>query len=127
LAQAAVEQLHDAQGMAWPVSIAPFEVIVVIANSQDDTQVKVAEALYATLGQLGLDTLLDDRQERAGVKFKDADLLGLPYRVVVGRGAASGVLEVVTRRTGEALEMPVAEAASWLQERVQLERAGLHG
>jgi prolyl-tRNA synthetase len=125
LAQAAVEQLHDGQGICWPVSIAPFEVIIVIANGQDDTQVSVAESLYQHLGQLGVDTLLDDRQERAGVKFKDADLLGIPYRVVVGRGAASGLLEVVARRGGEPLEIGVAEAARWLHERVEAERVGL--
>lgn len=125
LAQAAVEQHHDGQGICWPVSIAPFEVIIVIANGQDDTQVSVAESLYQHLGQLGVDTLLDDRQERAGVKFKDADLLGIPYRVVVGRGAAAGLLEVVARRGGESLEIGVAEAARWLHERVEAERVGL--
>lgn len=124
LAQAAVEQLHDKHGLCWPVSIAPFEVIVIIASSQDSTQVAVAESVYAALGEQGLEVLLDDRQERAGVKFKDADLLGIPYRVVVGRGAASGTVEVVTRRTGEALEMAVGEACSWLSKRVGGERAG---
>lgn len=124
LAQAAVEQLHDKHGLCWPVSIAPFEVIVIIASSQDSTQVAVAESVYEALGEQGLEVLLDDRQERAGVKFKDADLLGIPYRVVVGRGAASGTVEVVTRRTGEAVEMAVGEACSWLSKRVGGERAG---
>jgi prolyl-tRNA synthetase len=125
LAQAAVEQLHDGQGICWPVSIAPFEVIVAIANAQDEGQVRVGEALYSGLQELGLETLLDDRQERAGVKFKDADLLGIPYRVVVGRGAASGLVEVVERRSGVALEMSAAAAPAWLQQRVFAERAGL--
>ena len=125
LAQAAVEQLHDGQGLCWPVSIAPFEVIVIIASSQDATQVAVAEGMYDALGEQGLETLLDDRQERAGVKFKDADLLGIPYRVVVGRGAAAGTVEVVTRRTGEAVEMAVGEACTWLLKRVGMERSGL--
>ena len=124
LAQAAVEQLHDKNGLCWPVSIAPFEVIVIIASSQDSTKVAVAESVYEALGEQGLEVLLDDRQERAGVKFKDADLLGIPYRVVVGRGAASGTVEVVTRRTGEAVEMAVGEACSWLSKRVGGERAG---
>jgi prolyl-tRNA synthetase len=124
LAQAAIEQLHDKHGRCWPVSIAPFEVIVIIASSQDSTQVAVAESVYEALGEQGLEVLLDDRQERAGVKFKDADLLGIPYRVVVGRGAASGTVEVVTRRTGEAVEMAVGEACSWLSKRVGGERAG---
>jgi prolyl-tRNA synthetase len=125
LAQAAVEQRHDGQGICWPVAIAPFEVIVVIANTQEATQVAVAEALYASLVAEGLDTLLDDRQERAGVKFKDADLLGIPYRVVVGRGAASGRVEVVRREGGEALELETAQACAWLREQVLGERSGL--
>jgi len=125
LAQAAVEQLHDGQGLCWPVSIAPYEVIVIIASSQDATQVAVAEGLYDALREKGLEALLDDRQERAGVKFKDADLLGIPYRVVVGRGAAGGTVEVVTRRTGEAVELAVDESCTWLLERVGRERSGL--
>ena len=125
LAQAAVEQLHDDQGICWPVSIAPFEVIVVIANTQDATQMAVAESLYDSLRQEGLETLLDDRQERAGVKFKDADLVGIPYRVVVGRGAGSGQVEVVCRRGGDPLALDAAAARDWLRERVLAERSGL--
>jgi prolyl-tRNA synthetase len=125
LAQAAVEQLHDDHGICWPVSIAPFEVIVVIANTQDTTQVAVAETLYDHLRQQGLETLLDDRQERAGVKFKDADLVGIPYRVVVGRGAASGQVEVVCRRGGDPLALEATAAVDWLRERVRQERSGL--
>jgi prolyl-tRNA synthetase len=125
VAQAAVEQLHDDQGICWPVSIAPFEVIVVIANTQDATQMAVAELLYDSLRQEGLETLLDDRLERAGVKFKDADLVGIPYRVVVGRGAASGQVEVVCRRGGDPLTLDAAAACAWLRERVLAERSGL--
>ncbi|MFM1799738.1 MAG: hypothetical protein RLZZ117_2016 [Cyanobacteriota bacterium] len=125
LAQAAVEQLHDADGICWPMSIAPFEVIVVIANTQDATQVAMAETLYETLQALRLETLLDDRPERAGVKFKDADLIGIPYRVVVGRGAAEGVVEVVCRRGGEVTSLQAADVGDWLVERVQRERSGL--
>jgi prolyl-tRNA synthetase len=125
LAQAAVEQLHDAHGIRWPVSIAPFEVIVVIANTGDTTQVAVAEALYDSLREQGLETLLDDRSERAGVKFKDADLVGIPYRVVVGRGAAAGEVEVVSRQGGDAVTLQAAAACDWLRERVLRERSGL--
>ncbi|MFN9646477.1 MAG: proline--tRNA ligase [Cyanobacteriota bacterium] len=131
LAQAAVEQLHDDRGICWPVAIAPFEVIVVIANTQEPTQVAVAESLYDNLRREGLEVLLDDRHERAGVKFKDSDMVGVPYRVVVGRGAASGMVEVVRRRGGEALELKTAAAVEWLQERVGRERSaaldGDHG
>jgi prolyl-tRNA synthetase len=125
LAQAAVEQLHDQQGLCWPVAIAPFEVIVTIASNQDATQVAVAEGLYQSLGDQGVEVLLDDRDERAGVKFKDADLLGIPYRVVVGRGAAAGTVEVVSRRTVEGIEMGVHDACSWLLQRIGEERTGL--
>jgi prolyl-tRNA synthetase len=124
LAQAAVEQRHDDRGICWPVAIAPFEVIVVIANTQEPAQVALAESLYESLRREGLEVLLDDRQERAGVKFKDADLVGIPYRVVVGRGAASGAVEVVRRRGGEALELKEAAAVEWLCERVGRERSG---
>jgi len=125
LAQAAVEQLHDAQGIRWPVSIAPFEVIIVIANIQEVTQVTVAETLYESLRGQGVETLLDDRPERAGVKFKDADLVGIPYRVVVGRGAAAGEVEVVCRHGGDPVTLAAAAACDWLRERVERERSGL--
>ncbi len=97
LAQAAVEQRHDENGIIWPISIAPFEVIVVIANTLDSTQKKLGERIYKDLQSLGIDVLLDDRQERAGVKFKDADLIGIPIRLVVGRDASEGKIELVLR------------------------------
>ena len=99
LAQAAVEQHHDEAGICWPVSIAPFQVIVVIANVQDTTQLALGEALYESLQSAGVDALLDDRSERAGVKFKDADLIGIPWRIVVGREAEAGRVELVERST----------------------------
>ncbi len=97
LAQAAVEQHHDESGIVWPIEIAPFEVIVVIANINDSNQQKLGEKIYQELIKEGVDTLLDDRPERAGVKFKDADLIGIPWRVVVGRDAASDKVELVNR------------------------------
>ncbi|MBW4531929.1 MAG: proline--tRNA ligase [Aphanothece saxicola GSE-SYN-MK-01-06B] len=97
LAQAAVEQHHDADGIRWPVAIAPYTVIIVIASSQDPVQVALAEELYGQLRQAGIDVLLDDRPERAGVKFKDADLIGIPWRLVVGRGAGERKVELVDR------------------------------
>ena len=92
---------------------------------RSETQQAVAESLYTSLQKQGLEVLLDDRQERAGVKFKDADLVGIPYRVVVGRGAVRGLVEVVVRRQRESLEMSPAEAIDWLQQRVGEERPGL--
>jgi prolyl-tRNA synthetase len=97
LAQAAVEQHHDADGIRWPVAIAPYTVIIVIAGSQDPVQVALAERLYGQLLAAGVDVLLDDRPERAGVKFKDADLIGIPWRLVVGRAAGEGRVELVDR------------------------------
>ena len=101
LAQAAVEQNHDANGICWPLAIAPFAVIVVIASLNEPVQVELAERLYGALQAAGVEVLLDDRDERAGVKFKDADLIGIPFRVVVGRGAANGQIELVSRLGGE--------------------------
>ena len=106
LAQAAVEQHHDEGGICWPLAIAPFQVIVVVANLQDETQRSLGESLYARLMAQGVDALLDDRSERAGVKFKDADLIGIPWRIVVGRAAADGQVELVERATRQADVLP---------------------
>ncbi len=125
LAQAAVEQHHDANGICWPTAIAPYEVIVVIANVADAPQLELGEQLYAAFQAAGIDVLLDDRSERAGVKFKDADLLGIPWRVVVGRGAADGQVELVQRASGERSDVPAAEVLSQLQAYLERERVGL--
>jgi prolyl-tRNA synthetase len=118
LAQAAVEQHHDADGIIWPQAIAPYEVIVVIANVQEAAQVALAEKLYGELQDAGHDVLLDDRPERAGVKFKDADLIGIPWRVVVGRGAASGQVELVRRADGERQELSATDLLAALQRQM---------
>ena len=125
LAQAAVEQHHDGAGIRWPVPIAPFEVIVVIASSRDEVQVALAERIYADLGEAGIDVLLDDRSERAGVKFKDADLIGIPWRIVVGRAAAEGRVELVERSGGETREIPAEAVVPWLVDRLAVQRHGL--
>lgn len=125
LAQAAVEQHHDAKGIRWPVPIAPFEVIVVIANVQDPVQVDLAERIFGELRAMGIETLLDDRPERAGVKFKDAELIGIPWRVVVGRAAASGRVEVAARSGEAGEEVAAAALGSWLLERLQQQRRGI--
>ncbi|MEN9541877.1 MAG: hypothetical protein RLZZ459_1968 [Cyanobacteriota bacterium] len=125
LAQAAVEQHHDANGICWPTAIAPYEVIVVIANVADAPQLELGEQLYGAFQAAGIDVLLDDRGERAGVKFKDADLLGIPWRVVVGRGAADGQVELVQRASGERSDVPAADVLSQLQAHLERERAGL--
>jgi prolyl-tRNA synthetase len=108
---AAVEQRHDRDGMALPVSIAPFVVVVTPVNSAEPTQRRAAEDIYQACLALGLDALLDDRDERPGVKFKDADLIGIPFRITVGKKLAQGMVELVERRGKKSTDVPVAEAA----------------
>ncbi|HEY9859280.1 MAG TPA: proline--tRNA ligase [Candidatus Obscuribacterales bacterium] len=119
VAQAAVEQSYDKDGIIWPVAIAPYQAIVVIPNVSDADQVKAAEQLYTELNQAGIDTLLDDRNERAGVKFKDADLIGIPYRIVTGKSLKDGKVEVVQRATKTAQELPLTEVVSTIQQWVK--------
>jgi prolyl-tRNA synthetase len=116
LAQSAVEQSYDKDGIIWPVAIAPYHVIISIPNISDAQQVEVAEKLYAELNQSGIETLLDDRDERAGVKFKDADLIGIPYRIVTGRSLKSGKVEVVERATHKSQEILIEEVNSTLKQ-----------
>ena len=125
LAQAAVEQHHDANGICWPTAIAPYEVIVVVANAAEPAQLTLADQLYGELQAAGVDVLFDDRSERAGVKFKDADLLGIPWRVVVGRGAADGQVELVQRAGGARRDLAVADLQPLLLEQLAVERRGL--
>jgi prolyl-tRNA synthetase len=125
LAQAAVEQHHDANGIRWPLAIAPFEVVVVPANISDGQQATLAEQLYAQLQEAGVDVLLDDRSERAGVKFKDGDLLGIPWRVVVGRAAAEGRVELVDRQGGEPEIVEASALLGLLLPRIEQQRRGL--
>ncbi|NDD70266.1 MAG: proline--tRNA ligase, partial [Synechococcaceae bacterium WB9_4xC_028] len=122
LAQAAVEQHHDEGGICWPLAIAPFQVIVVVASMQDDTQRQLGEQLYSQLLEAGIDALLDDRNERAGVKFKDADLIGIPWRLVVGRDAADGRVELVERQNRSTAVLPQGEA---LEKVISAIRSGL--
>jgi len=98
---AAVEQHHADHGIIWPPTIAPFEVVVLPVNTKDAVQVELAEKIYRMLVTAGYDTILDDRTERPGVKFKDADLIGYPVRVTVGQKAGANQVEVRLRRTGE--------------------------
>jgi len=94
---AVVEQLHDDRGIIWPTSVAPFEVIVTIVQVKDPVQVELGEAIYAALKKAGIEALLDDRKERAGVKFNDRDLIGIPHRITVGKAASERKVEYSTR------------------------------
>jgi len=115
---AVAEECHDENGLVWPMSIAPFHVYLMAANMQDETQRELAERLYVVLGGAGIDVLFDDRDERAGVKFKDADLIGLPIRVVVGKRAADGEVEVRERASGSLSVLPAATLVESLRGRI---------
>jgi prolyl-tRNA synthetase len=116
LAQSAVEQSHDKDGIIWPVAIAPYHVTVVVPNINHDQQMKVAEKLYQDLNQAGIEALFDDRDERAGVKFKDADLIGIPYRIVTGRSLKDGKVELVKRATKESQDVEIVKVVEILSE-----------
>jgi prolyl-tRNA synthetase len=118
---AAVEQSNDANGFWLPPSIAPFTVVVTVTNASDALLRDTGERLAAELELAGLDVLLDDRDERAGVKFKDADLVGIPFRINVGKKAASGLVELVTRAASSSVDVPIPEVVAQLKERVQEE------
>ncbi len=115
---AAIEQSNDANGFWLPAGIAPFTVVVTVTNIGDETLRQTGEKLAAELEAAGLDVLLDDRDERAGVKFKDADLVGIPFRINVGKKAASGMVELVTRATASSMDVAIADAVALVKERV---------
>lgn len=119
---AVVEQHHDDNGIIWPMSVAPYHVIITVMKPDDETQAKVAENLYEDLCRAGAEVLLDDRKERPGVKFKDADLLGIPIRITVGRGAADGIVEYKMRRDAEKTEMTVEESKALALKTIQEEK-----
>ncbi|MBI3470713.1 MAG: proline--tRNA ligase [Candidatus Solibacter usitatus] len=109
---AAIEQHHDKDGMTLPAPIAPFTVVVTPVNSAEAAQREAAGRIYRECLAAGLDALLDDRDERPGVKFKDADLIGIPFRITVGKKLAGGMVELVTRRDKQSRDVPVGEAAA---------------
>ena len=109
-AAATVEAHHDEHGIKWPLAIAPYHAIIVPVNIQDELQMKVANALYETLQNAGVEVVLDDRDERAGVKFKDADLIGFPYRITVGKTISEGLVECKIRETDELIKLTPEDA-----------------
>ena len=109
-AAAAVEAHYDEFGIKWPVGIAPYHVIIVPVNINDELQMRVAEEIYEKLKNAGIEVVLDDRDERAGVKFKDADLIGFPYRITAGKTLADGLVEYKVRATGETKSVTQNEA-----------------
>ncbi|MCL5780382.1 MAG: proline--tRNA ligase [Firmicutes bacterium] len=114
---AAIEQNHDQDGIIWPASIAPYHAVVIPVSPKDENQMKLAETLYQELNRAGVESVLDDRLERPGVKFKDADLIGYPLRIVVGNKAVEeGVVEIRRRRSGQTDLISLSEAVEKVRE-----------
>jgi prolyl-tRNA synthetase len=116
---AAVELYHDENGMALPAPIAPFVVVITPVNISDDKQRSAAEQFYTACLAQGLDAVLDDRDERPGVKFKDADLIGIPYRVTVGKKLAHGLVEVIERRTRASWDLAPGAALEFVAGKIR--------
>jgi prolyl-tRNA synthetase len=112
----AIELHHDTDGIIWPRAIAPFDAVVTITNMKQDNLREAGEKLYADLGSAGLDVLLDDRDERAGVKFKDADLIGIPYRITIGKKIAEGMVELFDRRAKKSEDVSLDHVVQRIQE-----------
>ena len=118
-----VETHHDDAGMIWPTSVAPFEAVITIVSLKDDASVAGAEALYAELTQRGVDVIIDDRDARAGVKFADAELIGIPHRVTFGPKAfADDEVEYTPRATGETERVSISTIADQLVETISADR-----
>ena len=112
-AAAAIEQNHDADGIIFPMPIAPFQVLILPVNNKDPQVMSVAEDLYRSLAEHGAEVLVDDRDERPGVKFKDADMIGIPLRITVGeKNVGKGKVEIKVRSSGEDILVDITEAAS---------------
>ncbi|WP_312095146.1 His/Gly/Thr/Pro-type tRNA ligase C-terminal domain-containing protein, partial [Niallia sp.] len=118
---AIVEQFNDERGIVWPNAVAPFDVHLITVNTKDDAQNELTDKLYTALKANRLDVLVDDRAERAGVKFADSDLIGLPIRITVGKKASEGIVEVKVRSTGEMLEVHESELVATILRLTQVE------
>lgn len=117
---ASIESFHDEKGISWPVSIAPFEVVLCALDVREETVTSLAAKLHDELIEAGVDVLLDDRDARPGFKFKDAELIGFPIRVTVGkRGLADGIVEVLDRANGEVEKVPPADATNKIKQMLQ--------
>ncbi|KGE17301.1 proline--tRNA ligase [Paenibacillus wynnii] len=116
---AIVEQNYDEHGIVWPAAVAPYQVHILLMSGKDNDQVELAEALYKQLNQLGIETLLDERDERPGVKFKDSSLIGIPLTIVVGKDASDGQVEIIERRTNVKASIGIAEAIARIKAQAQ--------
>jgi prolyl-tRNA synthetase len=121
---AVVERCHDSNGIVWPVSVAPYEVVVTLVKPKDLAVSEAGGQVYDALRAAGIEVLFDDRDERPGVKFKDADLIGIPYRVTIGpKAIADGKAEIVRRKTGETSQVDLQKAANRAAEAILEERS----
>ena len=120
---AIVEQFHDENGIIWPLNVAPYEAIITVINIKNEEQMELSQKLYDDLRKKGVEVLLDDRKERAGVKFNDRDLIGIPLRIVVGKGAPEGIVEYSHRRDGEKSDINLEDLFKNIEE--EFKSAGL--
>jgi len=116
---AIVEQNNDEKGIIWPINVAPYKVAIVVINPKEEEQLKVGEKLYESLNNLGIDTLIDDRTERAGVKFNDIDLLGIPIRITIGKKVNDNLIEIKLRKESEAKECKVEDAEDTVKKIIE--------
>lgn len=117
---AAIEQNHDADGIIWPLPLAPYQVIITPVNVNEKSLSETANRMYRALKEKGVDVILDDRDERAGVKFKDADLIGIPFRITVGpKKLAEGKVEIMSRRSKEVVDLPLDEVEAFILSRIE--------
>jgi prolyl-tRNA synthetase len=124
IAAAAIEQGSDENGIIWPLAISPYQVLIVPVNVKDVRSMDVAEEMYRLLEEKSFEVLMDERDERAGVKFKDADLIGIPYRIVIGeKNLKEGMVEIKERKTGVVEKVKVAEAVEAIAKKIVMENA----
>jgi len=122
IAAAAIEQGNDENGIIWPISIAPYQVLIVPVNVKDAKSMDIAEELYAALEEKGFEVLMDDRDERAGVKFKDADLIGIPWRIIIGeKNLKENLVEIKERKTGAVEKIKIAQTMEAIVKKLVLE------
>jgi prolyl-tRNA synthetase len=115
---AVIEQNNDENGIIWPVSVAPYHVVIIPVNTTESTQMEIAEKIYSELQSAGIEVMMDDRNERPGVKFKDADLIGIPIRITVGKKAGEGIVEYKMRKSSEVVEYKFDEAVTQVKKEV---------
>jgi prolyl-tRNA synthetase len=125
IAAAAIEQNHDADGIIWPVPLAPYELTLLSLQPSDAQVAALCDRLHDELERAGIEVLYDDRDERPGVKFKDADLIGIPHRLAVGKkGLAEGAVELKARRSPEVVKVKIDEVVRTVVDRIERERRG---